>query len=53
MELTTVEKLIEALQKLPHNSKVYVCGTNGYMHIIEDENGDTVVSFDDSEEIYF
>ena len=52
MELTTVEKLIEKLKELPQNSEVYVGGTNGYLHIIEDENG-KVVSFDDSEEIYF
>ena len=52
MELTTVERLIEALKELPQNSQVYVGGTNGYLHIIEDDDN-TVVSFDDNEEIYF
>lgn len=52
MELTTVIELIEKLKELPPKTKVYVGGTYGYLHIVEDENGDTVVSFDDSEELY-
>jgi hypothetical protein len=52
MELTTVQELIKALEQLPQNSQVYVGGTIGYLHVIEDDNGNTVVSFDDDEEIY-
>jgi hypothetical protein len=51
MELTTVVELIEKLKELSPKTKVYVGGTYGYLHIVEDENGDTAVSFDDSDEI--
>ena len=50
MELTTVEKLIEELKKLPAEAEVYVLGTQGYMHVLDDD-GDVAVCFDDNEEI--
>lgn len=53
MELTTIIELVEKLKELPPNTKVYVCGTYGYLHIIEDENGNLVISFDDVEEIFY
>ena len=53
MELTTVENLLEQLKLLNPNTPVYVLGTQGYIHITADDNGNAVVSFDDSEEIYF
>lgn len=52
MELTTVIELIEKLKELPPNANVYVCGTTGYLHIIEDGNGKTDIVFDDCDEIY-
>lgn len=51
MELTTVIELIEMLKELPPNAKVFVCGTTGYLHIVEDENGKVAVVFDDADEI--
>ena len=42
VELTTVDKLITELKKLPKDMKVYANGTFGYMHI-----GDASVTFDD------
>lgn len=48
MELTTIEQLIKKLSELPQNAKVFVGGTTGYLHIVEDENGNTAISFDDS-----
>lgn len=53
MELTTVVELIEKLKELPPKANVFVGGTYGYLHIVEDENGNVAVSFDDNEEIYF
>ena len=44
--LTTVAGLIRELSKLPSDSKVFVDGTCGYMHIWKDKNG-IEVSFDD------
>lgn len=52
MELTTVIELIEKLKELPPKAKVFVCGTTGYIHIVEDEDGKTAISFDDASEIY-
>ena len=51
MELTNVMELIEMLKELPPNAKVFVCGTTGYLHIIEDEDCKTAIVFDDSDEI--
>lgn len=51
MELTTTIELIEKLKQLPPKTKIYVCGTYGYLHIIEDENGNLAICFDDNEEI--
>lgn len=51
MELTTVTELIEMLKKLPPKSKVFVCGTYGYLNIVEDEDGNVTVVFDDKEEV--
>ena len=51
MELSTVSKLMEQLKELPPDTKVYVLGTTGYLHITADSNGKAVVNFDDSEEI--
>ena len=51
MELTTVVELIEMLKELPPKAKVFVLGTTGYLHIVEDEDGKTAVVFDDSDEI--
>lgn len=48
MELTTIEQLIKKLSELPQNAKVFVGGTTGYLHIVEDEDGNTAISFDDS-----
>lgn len=53
MELTTVVELIEKLKELPPKAKVFVGGTYGYLHIVEDEDGNSAVSFDDSEDIYY
>lgn len=53
MELTTVVELIEKLKELPPNAKVFVGGTYGYLHIVDDEDGEAAISFDDSEEIYY
>ena len=50
MELSTVANLIEQLKLLNPNTPVYVGGTQGYLHI-QDNNGKAVVSFDDCEEI--
>lgn len=49
-ELTTVVELIEMLKELPPKANVYVLGTVGYLHVIEDENG-VAVTFDDNEEL--
>lgn len=42
VELTTVDKLIKELKKLPKETEVYTNGTQGYMHI-----GEASVVFDD------
>ena len=47
MGLTTVRELIEELNELPPETKVYVGGACGYLNIVEDGHGDRVVSFDD------
>lgn len=47
MELTTVEELIEALKTFDPETKIYVGGTYGYLNIVEDENGEQAVCFDD------
>ena len=46
VELTTVVELIEELKQLPPKTKVYANGTNGYMHIGTDVDGNDCVSFD-------
>lgn len=51
MELTTIEELIEKLKELPPKAKIFVGGTYGYLHIVEDKNGEIAVSFDDNVEI--
>ena len=48
IELTTVGELIEELNQLPPESKVWADGTYGYMHIMTDKDG-TEVSFDEDE----
>ena len=51
MEITNVIELIKKLEKLPPNTPIYVGGTQGYLHITTDEDGNKAVCFDDSEEI--
>lgn len=51
MELTTALELVKELMKLSPNTKIYVGGTTGYMHIVKDKNGNKVVVFDDCEKI--
>ena len=51
MELTTIDKLIEKLDELPKDTKVYVCGTTGYLHVMKDDNGNTYVVFDDNDDV--
>lgn len=53
MELTTVIELIEKLKELPPKAKVFVEGTSGYLHIVEDEDGNIAASFDDNKDIYY
>lgn len=50
MELTTTYELTKELMKLPPNTPVYVGGTTGYMHIVEN-NGKKSVVFDDNENV--
>ena len=49
VKLTDVVELIEELKQLPPKTKVYVCGTYGYLHIGEDYDGDVCICFDDDE----
>lgn len=51
MELSTVSDLMEQLKSLPSQTPVYVGGTQGYLHITADDNGNQAIVFDDSEEI--
>ena len=51
MELTTLEELWEQIKTLPPKTPIYVGGTKGYLHIVEDKNGNKSVCFDDCEEI--
>ena len=51
MELTTVVELIEMLKELPPKAKVFVCGVTGYLHIVDDEDGNKAIVFDDASEI--